>query len=393
MSLDNIDFTSIKKSTLIVSYPFEYDKNKILEGDGKAIVKFSPETLLDFLPYTQKNFFGAYHFSDKTPVKISIPSVLKSNEALSIHFHKDKKIAIAIEIDKIEIFIFENGIALLTLSYVLPDNLTQEEYLYYHHKLTHIGKRSKQNIVTSKNKEYKYYHEFIDDLLKPYTLKVDNVFSRVNLYSYNVLVAKYCNNTTNMQNFLEPLTQYRTKLDEIETVQLNASIFTQTANIHTISNENVTIHVAIEKDNIINDFIENDFFEKYLNNHFLTYLISIYQVSKLTQLINRAFLKGVESQDINTMRDIKMDILYFVSNGNFTKISNNSIRNNLYKFYRKVMDLKEMLDEVNTVSEKISSELERKQNDKQNRMYKRFEIALAFIGALIGVIGLLITLK
>ena len=62
MNLDNLNFTNIEESTLTVSYPFQYDREKVLKIDAKNIVKLNPDYLSDFLPYTKNNFFGKYHF-------------------------------------------------------------------------------------------------------------------------------------------------------------------------------------------------------------------------------------------------------------------------------------------------------------------------------------------
>jgi len=391
MNLDNIDFSTIRKSKLIVSYPFVYDKEKILQLDTKSIVKLNKEHLLDFLPYTQNNFFGDYHLKEKSELKeITTPCILKHSTVEKIDFINDKTLT-SIDIDNIKIYIFEKDIALLSISYNLPV-LTQEEYLQYHHKLTHIGKRDKQSLETSDNKSYKYYYQFIDELVEPYAKNKTNLFLRTDLYSYNILVCKKCDNPSNSRNFLEPLTQYRTKLSDVTVNKLNASVLTQASNVHTISNENVTIHIGIENEKNQNTYIKNEFISKYSNNHFLTYIITVYQVSKITQLITKAFLKEVESHDIEIMRIIKEEILHFISNGNFTKISNNSIRNNLYKFYRESMDLKDMLEEIDTISEKVSAKLERSQNERREKRERKIEGIITTIGIVLTILGIVISL-
>lgn len=402
MNLDNLNFTNIEESTITVSYPFQYDREKVLKIASENIVKLNPDYLSDFLPYTKNNFFGKYHLelnketgkiNKEKPAKVTLPCVIKNSSVNTIEFFKDNKIKTSIvEIEKMEVFFFEKDIAILTISYILPKNLSDTEYLYYHTKLSTIGKRSKQNIKTSNEHEFKYYHEFIDDLTSMYTNGSNNIFTRSNMYSYNLLVGQHCTESSNARSFLEPLTQYREKLDEFSVAKINANYIEQTSNINTVANENVVVHIGIKREEVDNSFISNEFFNKYNNNHFLTYIITVYQVSKLEQLINRAFLKEIDSQDLENMREVKYEMLHFISNGNFTKISNNSIRNNLYKFYRKSIDLKDMLEEVNTISEKITNKLEIIQNQESEKRETMINYLLGFIGIVLSVIGIVLSL-
>jgi len=401
MNLDNLNFTNIEESKLTVSYPFQYDREKVLRISSENIVKLNPDYLSDFLPYTKNNFFGKYHLEldvngkikKEKPAQVTLPCVIENNSVNTIQFFKDNKIKTPIvEIEKIEIFFFEKDIAILTISYVLPKNLNDVEYLYYHTKLSTLAKRGKQNLKTSNDQEFKYYYEFIDNLTSIYTNESINIFTRSNMYSYNLLVAQHCTESSNARTFLEPLTQYREKLDEFSVAKINANYIEQTSNMNTVANENVVVHVGIKRNDADNNFIGSEFFNKYNNNHFLTYIITIYQVSKLEQLINKAFLKEIDSQDLENMREVKSEMLHFISNGNFTKISNNSIRNNLYKFYRKSIDLKDMLEEVNTISEKITNKLEIIQNQESEKRETMINYLLGFIGIVLSVIGIVISL-
>ncbi|RLA78757.1 MAG: hypothetical protein DRG78_14355 [Epsilonproteobacteria bacterium] len=387
MNLENINLTKIEKSTITVLHPFIYDKQKILNTSQDNIVKLKSEYLKDFLPYT-RNFFGNYHLDEEETKKTTIPCILKYNLTNTIEFTKDTKIKDAISIDDIQVFVFEKSIAILSVKYKLPDNLSDEEYLYYHQKLSMLDKRSKQNLKTSNQKEFKYYFEFIEDLISPYLKETENIFNRSNMYTYNLLVANCCTTASDSRNFLEPLTQYRAKLDTLSMDKVNANFIQQTSNINTLSNENVVVHIAIKTDDINNDFIDKEFFNKYQNNHFLTYIITLYQVSKMEQLVVKAFLKEVDSQDLRNMREIKTEILHFISNGNFTKISNNSIRNNLYKFYRKSFDIKDLMEEIDTISDKLTNKLENIQQDKQAQREKVMNLFLALLGIGLSIVGL-----
>lgn len=385
MDLNKIDFSTIEKATLTVLYPFTYSKQKVLQQDEASLVKFPAEYLKDFLPYT-RNFFGQYHFSEESS-SVSLPCVLRNNDVSAIEFVKDKRIKEAVAIKNFQLFFFEKSIAILSIEYGIPENLTDEKYLYYHHKLSMLEKRSKQNIKTSEDKEFKYYFEFIDDLISPYCDKNQNIFGRSNLHTYNLLQATAATEDTDTKSFLEPLTQYRAKLDIFSQHEINANHIQQTANINTIANENVVVHIGIQKDE--NDFIANEFFKKYQNNHFLTYIITLYQVSKLEQLIIKAFLKEVEAHDLKNMRSIKREILHFISNGNFTKISNNSIRNNLYKFYRNSFEVENFIDEIDTIAEKITNEIETKQARARERRELFLNVMIGLIGIGLGIAGLL----
>jgi len=389
MNLNNLNFTNIEKSSLTVMYPFQYDKKKVLDINPDSLVKLNKDYLTDFLPYTKNNFFGTYHLEDKEKTEITLPCIVKNDEITTIEFTKDKKLEESIvHLKNIKVFLFEKDIAILTIDYLIPDNLSEVEYLYYHTKLSTLAKRSKQNIKTSNGQEYKYYYEFIDSISSMYTSQTKNIFTRANMFTYNLINAQYCTESSNARSFLEPLTQYREKPDEVSINKINANYIQQTSNISTIANENVVVHIGAKIEGSENSFIENEFFNKYENNHFLTYIITIYQVSKLEQLIVKAFLKEVDSDDLINMREVKSEMLHFISNGNFTKISNNSIRNNLYKFYRKSTDVKDMLEEVNTISEKITNQLETFEGQERERKDRYINYLLAFIGIVLTIISL-----
>jgi len=385
MNIKNINLTTISNSSITILYPFEYDKDKVLRIDTKKIVKLKNETLKDFLPYT-KNFFGTYHFEENKPSNIIFPMVYANDKITSIDFIKDKKIIDTISLSDTCIYFFEKSIAILAVRYDIPENLSNEDFLYYHQKLSMIEKRSKQNIITSTKNEYKYYYEFIDSLVAPYTNNTANIFSRSNLYTYNLLVANTNEKDNNTQSFIEPLLQYRNTLDTISINQTDISYIQQVSNIHTFANENVVAHIGIRKENSNNNFINNEFFNKYQNNHFLTYLITLYQTCKIEQLIIKAFLEEDADKDLKNIREIKSEILHFIANGDFTKISNNSIRNNLYKFYRNNFEIKNMLNEIQTISDKLSNELETIIQDKKATSDEKRNLFIGIIGVVLAVI-------
>jgi len=382
MNIANIDTSIIEQSKITVSYPFVYDTLKLKTIDIKNLIKFKNEYLKDFLPYT-KNFFGNYHFKEDDTYDISSPLVIKNTNIINMTFFKDNKIKNFIDIDNLKFYFFEKSIAILTITYNLPIKISSEDYLLYHHKLTTIEKRSKQNLKTSQDKEYKYYFEFIYDLISPYCQNNQNIFTRSYLYSYNLIVAKEINNDMQISNFIEPLLQYRTKLDTISQDKLNANYIQQVSNIYTIANENVVLHMGIKSDSIENNFIEKEFFNKYQNNHFLTYLISLYQTSKIEQLIIKAFLQEDTNKDLSTIRDIKAEILHFIANGNFTRISNNSIRNSLYKFYRNNFEIEDLIKEIDTISDKISNQLETIVQDKKAQSDEKRNLIIGIIGVIL----------
>lgn len=380
MNIEQINFTTIEKSTLSVLYPFIYDKNKVLSINENNIVSLKNEYLKDFLPYA-KNFFGTYHFSQEN-INIGFPRILKNDDIKYITFQKDKKLTTKIQIESIKAYLFKGSIGLLNINYQLQENLSGDDYLYYHYKLSTIEKRNKQNLITSNNKEFKYYFEFINELISNYTNNFDNISQRSNIFTYNTIITNNADENNYTTNFLEALVQYRSHTDTLPITKLSSNHITQTSNTHTIGNENVILHVGIKSTECDNNFIENEFFKKYSNNHFLTYITALYQICKVEQLIIKAFSDDRFNQDLEKTRDIKKEILDFLSYINFTKISNNSIRNNLYKFYRKTFDINSLIQEIYEVSEKISSELEQleaKKIDKRFRSYEYFGIGAGIV--------------
>ena len=90
MNLDNLNFTTIDKSTMTVSYPFQYDREKVLSLDPDSIVKLNLDYLTDFLPYTKNNFFGKYHLEDEELTQVTLPCIMKNCSIINIEFCKDK---------------------------------------------------------------------------------------------------------------------------------------------------------------------------------------------------------------------------------------------------------------------------------------------------------------
>jgi len=156
-----------------------------------------------------------------------------------------------------------------------------------------------------------------------------------------------------------------------------------------LHNENVAIHIALKDESNNDTFIYQEFFNKYNNNHFLTYIIALYQTTMIEHLIVKAFLYEDEDKDLQNMRKIKNDILYFMANGNFTKISNNSIRNNLYKFYRSNFEIQNLIEEIDTVADKITNELETLHQDKQTKRDEMRNFILTIVGVVLAVIQII----
>lgn len=366
MDINSINLNLIEKSNITVLFPFVYNKEKILKFNNDNLFKLENEDLKDFLPYT-KNFFGNYHQEENIPEKLSLPCIILNNEINYIEFIKDSKIDGKIDIkeNNIKIFFFEKSIALLSITFEIKEKISKKDFTYYHHKLSTYEKRTKQVLKTNNDSEFKYYHQFIDSLVEKYVDKEKNIFNRSNLHSYNLLQTNTYEENEDTNNFIESLIQYRAKIDSVVLSRINPNDIQQTSNIKTIANENVVIHIGINNENHNNNFINREFFKKYNNNNFFIYIISLYQVCKLEQLIIKSFLKEKDSEDLDNMKKIKSEILYFIANGNFTKISNNSIRNNLYKFYRKSFEIKDLMFEIDTMSDKISNKLETIQENRK----------------------------
>lgn len=378
MNLDNINTTQIEQSTIKVQFPFIYDEKKIKALKNPKTHKLNNEYLKDFLPYT-KNFFGKYHFEENIPSKPELPFIIDIKDIETINFIEDNQIIEPINISNIEVYIFEKGIGILSITYTLPENLSDSQYLIYHQKLSKLEKKSKQKIATSTDIQFKYYFEFIDSLILPYCIENKNIFNRANMYTYNILVAKSCDEKANTKNFLEALIQYRNKLYNMTIEKIDAFHIEQTSHVNTISNENVVVHIGIKNDKYDNQFIDNEFMCKYKNNHFLIYIITLYQLVKIEQLIIKAIIEDFGDNDLTNMQEIKTEILHFISNINFTKISNNSIRNSLYKFYREAFEIKDLLTEADTISDKITNKIENHNEKSRQSSAHKTQLLLAII--------------
>lgn len=367
---------NIEKSKIIIQFPFEYDQNKITISNE---INLHEELFEDFLPYT-KNFFK--HKSK------DYPCVIEINDYNYIKFTNIKNHICEQEIliDKINIYFFEKKIAILKIEYLLPENINYSDFLIYHHCLTKLKKQRNQKTIDSKANNYNYYEDFIKHLINDYGYNELNIFNKSNLNSYNLIISKQLENDFPINSFIVPLVQYRNKLENIESEESIFFSTSQIANIKTYANENIVLHFAQNND----DFIKNSFMDKYTNNHYLTYLIVFYQVCKIQQLIVNTFLDDslISSSDFERIRNIKTEILYFMSNINFSKISNNSIRNNLYKFYKKAFEIELLSNEVKEVSEKITNDLENKEKEINEKKRNRSTLMFTIISLFLAIITL-----
>jgi len=152
-------------------------------------------------------------------------------------------------------------------------------------------------------------------------------------------------------------------------------------NINVYANLNGTVVLADD-----NDYNRSTLFNHFGKNILLIYLFVLLQKSILIKLIDGADDELKNSQNlVNT--NYKDMIIDYMRHIDFTQLSNNPVRNGIYKFYRSTHMIKDLLAEIKIIIDYYTAQKKMEDDQRSERSFRRFEIIVGSVGLLLGILG------
>ena len=250
-----------------------------------------------------------------------------------------------------------------------PDSNANQHYLYFENqqKLTKDMKKEQNKL------RYIDYNTFITSLIIKYVKPNNGVFFYDNI---NFIATNYINsyitlscsseniNSASENNFLyfEPLISSKTKRGLKITSPDYFNILQSQADIFTIGNSHNIVH-------ILDDTIDTSIKERKKSDHFYTYQLSQLQRNSMLRIITASILnindiaeeKLFLKKSKHIWQTFKMinksieDFKKFLTNINFSIISNSSSMDNSYQFFRKCNEVDILTSQWNTISFKFKN--------------------------------------
>lgn len=149
----------------------------------------------------------------------------------------------------------------------------------------------------------------------------------------------------------------RYRQDEGATRELADSVSCSRLSEHVVTygNSNGAVYVCQDAGT---EFSRNGVFDVYSKNYLVTYLITVYQQVKLQQYLTEASDLIISRHPTQQVKNLKERILTYLARTDFTQISHNPARNTLYKFFRRNLEIRDLLDELSNIIKKIDQEIE-----------------------------------
>jgi len=260
------------------------------------------------------------------------------------------------------------------------DNIHKENNAALEGSNRHYKYFENQNFISGEGKEkvfdFIHFDTFITSLIVKYVKPNDGVLFYDN---FNPIATNYINSYITLScdsnildsevenNFLsfEPLISSKTnkgrkivQADYFEMYQSQSDMFT-------IGNSHNIVH-------IIDNSLDKDVLDSMLDNkktkHFYIYQLSQLQRASILRIINASILNlddivgqtGFFKKVVNSIKSFKMikksvdDYTKFLTNINFSIISNSSSMDNSYQFFRKCNEVGKLTDQWGKVSSKLS---------------------------------------
>lgn len=360
----------IERAALIISIPFIYDLEKA-EITSNQYTKNS-FNLDSFLPYTN-NIFNSKDKKDP-PFWFNVTNSELEYITITKEFTKTKKLTLKF-IPVISAYFFKKnlGILSITLKNFINNQIQNNQFDHYEilaflNNNLSILDEAWENGITVKQK-FKYTdtelilnsQTWIKSYLSPFKdeINTERILQRTKAYTYIICDdndPKLNNNF--IDSILSQKNYYRNHENTFDTYDL-ASI--KNDNVILYSSESSTIILGYYDNS---HFMNKTFFEVYTQHYFQIYQIVLYQKTILEDLIYQSSLvdtyndKNIMIDYEDTIRLLKMDILFYLTKIDYTNISSNGLRNKFYKFIRKINNIKDMQHEAHDVIYKINSELD-----------------------------------
>ena len=417
-------------------YPFQYI-NKPDQNDESI----TEDQLFEFLPYV-KTFFTA-GYKNIFIKKLDIP------KSVTLHFGSATNARMAeLNISDSKVFFFSHDVAILSIQIIIDTEMSKQDVSLIIKHFSNLTKTSKSrvlNVLPSKmlteihydkniKKEcYGYVtvvsvenqnktlvkdfrctsnaivssqaiadaivknrdkfqallesapsvNEWIEDIISPY-IHSFSVSNFLNIAYLNLFVLTLIDKEDKeREKFLDDVL-LRYEFLKSETTSINHSGIQKlpySNNINVYANLNGTVVLA---DN--NDYNKSTLFNHFGKNILLIYLFVLLQKSILIKLIDGADDELKNSQNlVNT--NYKDMIINYMRHIDFTQLSNNPVRNGIYKFYRSTHMIKDLLAEIKIIIDYYTAQKKMEDDQRTERSFRRFEIVVGSVGLLLAILG------
>ena len=345
----------INRAMLSIVHPFLYDARNLKALASVKVLSDSERD--DFLPYVG-NFFSCSNEGDVRAISLGSFNV-EMKSKISANTTGEQ----AIESGKI--YFLTHGIGILTLSYPF-DSLEETDFAKIQRMLCRLDKVNttvfRATSTTDVNDAiWLSAKEWYSSLVSPY-LTLDenercsfNPFNRSSIISSSILAVG--RDYPDKPAFMEALLLNR-RLDKGENGSFLADSVhrvRQSESIESFGNSTGVVYLCRDSGN---EFSRIGVFDVYGKNYLLVFLITVYQQVRIQTLIEKSSRIIAPNQSTNAVKELKAEILTYLARYDFTQISHNPARNLLYKFFRRNFELKELLEEVSTITKKIDQEIE-----------------------------------
>lgn len=424
----------IPQNKIHLIYPFQY----VSQPDDFS-ENLTKDQLFEFLPYV-KNFFTKSHKNIrikniKIQKDITLHTGKSKNEQLTELYFEEAKIFffqsnIAMLVLKLSIkehFDFQNSREILThtlkhLSTLSNNNsskivscipsrivnkipLTENMHKHCNGKVNIIPlveeeklivrdfriKTVENNLAINKaieenRKQYNVHVEralsisaWVESLISPYIDTFDNS-NFLNISYLNIFTLSLApKDDTQKNNFIDAsLLHYDYLKNDINESKSHTGIkkLAYSRNINVYANLNGALILADDT-----AYNKDTFFNHFSHNILLIYLFVLLQKSILITLINNTDreLDNIGKKDSQTYKDTILNYLIHID---FTQLSNNPVRNEIYKFFRETHLIKDLLSEIKLIVDNYDNQKQKEDERRTSNRFMWFEITIAIIGVL-----------
>ncbi len=240
--------------------------------------------------------------------------------------------------------------------------------------------------IENNRKQYNAHFEkslsisaWIESLISPYidTFEKSNFLniSYLNIFTLSLIPQE--DNQKN--NFIDAsLLHYDYLKNDINESKAHTGIkkLSYSRNINVYANLNGTLILADET-----AYNKNTFFNHFSYNILLIYVFVLFQKSILITLINNTDreINDLDKKDSQTYKDIILDYLIHID---FTQLSNNPVRNEIYKFFRETHLIKDLLGEIKLIVDNYDNQKQKQNERKSAHRFMLFEITIGVLGVI-----------
>lgn len=223
--------------------------------------------------------------------------------------------------------------------------------------------------------------EWIQNLLQPYIHDFDhaNFLNLSKLLFYSIILTEngFC---PLMEKYTESLLFGHTyeHSTSAESFQFALKPHKYSSKVNVFSNLNGVVIIGLDQEN---QYMRSSYFDQFGKNIFLIYVFVLLQKSRLVQLITDADKVSLNDNQ-PYFKDALIEFLTYI---NFTQLSNNPARNEIYKFFRTTNLIDDLLKETTILTKFFSRKEEISSQHREARRTLILEIILGVIGFLVSI--------